>query len=273
MSSATTTRAITALCLLPLILGAIFYLPDFYFNVFLGMVLLLAAKEWGVVNQFSNLRVVLFIVCALLVFTLMLIFEIKHSVGFILLGVLVWLFLPYWLYQYEKTTSMKIPNFYVLFILGILVLSSGLYSLVYIRSILNAEWLLALLLIIWIADTAAYFCGRKWGKNKLAPRLSPGKTLEGVIGGIVFCMLFIFACMSWFEIKGANISIFIITALLVVLFSIIGDLFESMVKRLNNKKDSGTILPGHGGILDRIDSLLSSAPFFALGISIMQVIQ
>ena len=121
---------------------------------------------------------------------------------------------------------------------------------------------LLVLVLVWIADTAAYFVGRAWGKRRLAPAISPGKTWEGAIGGLIGAALYAII-IAYFTERGAWLAL-VATALLLGMVSIVGDLFESAVKRQAGVKDSGTLLPGHGGILDRIDSATATLPLAAL---------
>lgn len=127
------------------------------------------------------------------------------------------------------------------------------------------RWLLAALAIVWAADTGAYFTGRKLGRRKLAPTISPNKTIEGLVGGVVAGVV---AGIGFGMIAGADAADLpkvALVALAAVLFSVVGDLFESMLKRHVGVKDSGRLIPGHGGILDRIDGVLAALPVFALG--------
>jgi phosphatidate cytidylyltransferase len=125
--------------------------------------------------------------------------------------------------------------------------------------------LLFLFILIWGADSAAYFVGKKWGKHKLAPQVSPGKSIEGMMGALVFTILLAIITQLLCRIPLERWHWGILLSLLTVIFSIVGDLFESMLKRNAGIKDSGNILPGHGGLLDRIDSLTAAAPVFAFG--------
>ena len=111
--------------------------------------------------------------------------------------------------------------------------------------------------MVWIADSGAYFVGRKYGKNKLAPSISPGKTIEGAVGAFVLTIAFSFFCADYFSLTVKSSLLFTI---IISFFSIFGDLFESHLKRGADIKDSGTIIPGHGGVLDRIDGISSSIP-------------
>ncbi len=128
------------------------------------------------------------------------------------------------------------------------------------------KWLLFLVVLIAITDTAAYFSGKAFGKNKLAPKLSPGKTREGLFGAMLAAGLWALAGAWWLEQPPGNWVYFIGLCMVTALLSVAGDLFESLLKREAGAKDSGRILPGHGGILDRIDSLTAAAPAFALGL-------
>jgi phosphatidate cytidylyltransferase len=121
---------------------------------------------------------------------------------------------------------------------------------------------LLVLVLVWIADSAAYFVGRAWGRRKLAPSISPGKTWEGVAGGLIGAALYAII-LAFFTDRGAWLAL-VVTALLLGMVSIVGDLFESAVKRQAGVKDSGSLLPGHGGILDRIDSATAALPLAAL---------
>jgi phosphatidate cytidylyltransferase len=119
--------------------------------------------------------------------------------------------------------------------------------------------------LVWGADTGAYFAGRALGKNKLAPKVSPGKTIEGMIGGLLTTGVLMVAVAIYRDLPAIRFAAFIGLSLFTVLASVLGDLVESMVKRQAGVKDSGSIFPGHGGALDRIDSLTAAAPIFALG--------
>jgi phosphatidate cytidylyltransferase len=121
---------------------------------------------------------------------------------------------------------------------------------------------LLILVLVWIADSAAYFVGRAWGKRRLAPAISPGKSWEGAAGGLIGAALYAII-IAFFTERGAWLA-FVATAVLLGMVSIVGDLFESAVKRQAGVKDSGNLLPGHGGVLDRIDSATATLPLAAL---------
>ncbi|MCW8988299.1 MAG: CDP-archaeol synthase, partial [Gammaproteobacteria bacterium] len=136
----------------------------------------------------------------------------------------------------------------------------------------GSEYVLYLILIIWFADSGAYFAGRSLGKHKLIPNVSPGKTWEGVAGAFVAALIVAIISIDILNVPSSQSFVFIIVTLVTVLYSIVGDLSESMFKRMANIKDSGHILPGHGGILDRIDSLMSGFPVFLAGLLLMETL-
>ncbi len=159
-------------------------------------------------------------------------------------------------------TWLKLP-------IGIIVLSTAGWLVIEFRELQNgALWILCFFLSVWAADIGAYFVGKKFGKTKLSPKVSPGKTVEGLLGGLAFVLL-IFTPILYnnFSLKAA--SLLLLTILVTAFISVGGDLFESKLKRYVGLKDSSQILPGHGGILDRIDSLLSGAPVFAAGLLLL----
>jgi len=127
------------------------------------------------------------------------------------------------------------------------------------------ELVLALLAIIWAADAGAYFAGRQWGRRKLAPRISPGKSWEGLTGGLLGGVVAALIASLWCQ---TSVTVLVPLAVVTVVFSVLGDLLESRLKRAAGAKDSGRIIPGHGGLLDRIDSLCAAAPIFALGVQV-----
>ena len=127
--------------------------------------------------------------------------------------------------------------------------------------------------MVWGADSGAYFVGRKLGKKKLAPNVSPNKSVEGLYGGVFTAMLIVIVVeVVYLDLTLAQHILFLILSLITVFSSVLGDLFESMIKRRAGIKDSGRVLPGHGGVLDRIDSLLAAAPIFAAGMYVLKLI-
>ena len=156
--------------------------------------------------------------------------------------------------------------------IGYIVLTPMWLALFSIQNV-SPEMILWLFLMVWGADSGAYFVGRKFGKKKLAQKLSPKKTMEGVYGGIAASAIVAVAGIFVLKLEMSSMPYWITLAALVVVFSIAGDLFESMLKRLVVIKDSGSIFPGHGGVLDRVDSLTSAAPVFFFGMLIINSMQ
>jgi phosphatidate cytidylyltransferase len=154
---------------------------------------------------------------------------------------------------------------------GVLALVPAWLALVRLRLALphGAQWVLFVLLLVWVADIGAFFCGRRFGRIRLAPNVSPGKTWEGVLGGIAVSAVVAIAGSLWFHVP---LAAFLPLCLTAVGFSIIGDLTESLLKRFAGVKDSGRVFPGHGGVMDRIDSLTGAAPVLLLGLTLLGVI-
>jgi phosphatidate cytidylyltransferase len=154
---------------------------------------------------------------------------------------------------------------------GVLALVPAWLALVRLRLALphGAQWVLFVLALVWVADIGAFFCGRRFGRLLLAPEVSPGKTWEGVLGGIVVSAPVAIAGSAWFHV---SLAAFLPLCLAAVGFSIVGDLTESLLKRFAGMKDSGSIFPGHGGVMDRIDSLTGAAPVLLLGLTLLGVV-
>ncbi len=262
-------RVLTAIVLIVLVLLGIFYLPPLWFAMVTVLIFLLAAWEWGRLIQLSalpakiGLLVAVFLGCVLLQFI--------NATVILVLGVVTWLLagcaLPY-RHTFARLWSTQT---WLRWGCGIWLLALAWYAINFIRwQPLGSSYLLLMLLWIWGADTGAFFVGRRFGKHKLAPAISPGKTWEGAFGGVVVVLLIALVAGMLFPFGFAHAVGLLILALIIAIISVIGDLFESLIKRQTGIKDSGTLLPGHGGVLDRLDSLISSAPVFALGLIVLQ---
>ena len=178
-------------------------------------------------------------------------------------SIITWVVSLYWVIQYPKNDHWY--N-HTLLILGVILICAAVTS-IFALWVYSPWWLMYVFLLVWGADSGAYFVGRKFGMHKLAPEVSPNKSIEGLIGGIVTaaCIIVVVA-YSFLSLSFTHLIAFLILSLVTVLASVQGDLFESMLKRRAGIKDSGRVLPGHGGVLDRIDSLLAAAPIFAAGL-------
>ena len=257
---------------------ALFYLPPVAWLVCVTLLASLAAWEWGALMGLSAsgrmiLGVGALLLCACLSFlfpeALSLSGEGKDNLSVSAWALGRWFYLPaavFWIVVVPGwlRTNSKPPNTMTAFVVGVIVILPTWLALVHLRQ-KGALWLLAIMAFVWIADSAAYFCGRAFGRHKLAPSISPGKTWEGAIGGVLAVIIygFLMSSMMPSQITENKALLFFILLFLPVM-SIFGDLFESMLKRQAGLKDSSNILPGHGGVLDRIDSLTSTLPLIAL---------
>ena len=181
-----------------------------------------------------------------------------------LLGAALWLGILFFLFLYRFSGNLSIAIRTGYFLLGVMLIWICAHSLLFLfRSFESGGWiLLYLLTLVWIADIGAYFSGKRFGKTKLAPGISPGKTWEGVAGGLLANLLWILIIYYFSRGWGMDLSWFVITGIATSAISVVGDLFESILKREAGAKDSSHLLPGHGGVLDRIDSVIAASPVF-----------
>ncbi|GLS82721.1 phosphatidate cytidylyltransferase [Paraferrimonas haliotis] len=274
-------RVATALVLLPLVLLAIFYVPTDYIIWGFFAVFILAGREWGnIISPNCNAtRWTFAITIGLLMFAVMMLVPVEQywyldSLNPILLAILFvgvawWLVATLMVFMYPQAANFwrKSPMWLSMF--GQLTLLPAFVSLCVLKSMVSQQndyygalLLLAVFLIVWGADTGAYFAGKRFGKTKLMPNVSPGKTIEGFVGGLA--LVVVLASVYHYLVPSSEWIPMIIIALITAIASAFGDLTESMFKRNANIKDSGSILPGHGGVLDRIDSLTAALPVFTL---------
>lgn len=262
-------RTLTALLIAPLMVAAVLWLPTTYLALCLGLILVPAAWEWsamaGIAARAGRLAyVAVVILCLFVLWQLPLRQWYVHMIA---AAAVFWCAVAFFLLQLRTVERKSGPD-PVLAVVGLVVLIGPWLAIVHLRAHSSAgpSWVLFLLVLIWVADILAYFTGRRWGHEKLTPLLSPGKTRAGVYGALVGAGLY-GALLGWsLELPPGYVVLLVAFCVLVALVSIVGDLFESLVKRRRDLKDSGQLLPGHGGILDRIDSLTAAAPLFTLGI-------
>lgn len=235
------------------------------FAPLLALGVIIAAHEWTKLMPRWRQPVV-FVLMVLAVTLVSLVFEVTW-VAWWVASLIIWLMALSWVMAFPTHTNWYGKK---LALMGTVILTAAITAMFYLWQ-LSAWWLLYVFLLVWCADSGAYFVGRKLGRRKMAPNVSPNKSIEGLAGGIVTGLLVVLG-ISVFKLQLSGMALFAFTALsvLTILVSILGDLFESMLKRRAKVKDSGTILPGHGGVLDRIDSLLSATPIFALGFWALQ---
>ncbi|EMM5327189.1 phosphatidate cytidylyltransferase [Pseudomonas aeruginosa] len=256
-------RIITALVLLPIALGGFFLLEGAFFALFIGAVVSLGAWEWarlaGYEQQFG--RVAYAATVALLMVAL---YHLPQLAGAVLLLALVWWTLATVLVlTYPESVGYWGGRWRRLG-MGLLILLPAWQGLVLLKQWPLANGLIiAVMVLVWGADIGAYFSGKAFGKRKLAPRVSPGKSWEGVYGGLAASLAITLAVGLYRGWSLGALLLALLGAALVVFVSIVGDLTESMFKRQSGIKDSSNLLPGHGGVLDRIDSLTAAIPVFA----------
>ncbi|MCP4046677.1 MAG: phosphatidate cytidylyltransferase, partial [Gammaproteobacteria bacterium] len=179
----------------------------------------------------------------------------------------LWLLMFIRLSRYQSETRPDRIYQLVSLATAIVSITTGWFALSWLRMQVDGAWLiLLLLLIVWATDTGAYFTGKTFGKSKLAPQISPGKTRAGLLGGLIAAPLIALLATYLMPVANINSAWLILLGLSTALVSAGGDLLISLHKRTSGVKDSGNLLPGHGGILDRVDSLIAAAPFFALGL-------
>jgi phosphatidate cytidylyltransferase len=257
-------RVITALTLAPLVLLAILWVPHPVTMVVLTLLVLAGAWEWSAFPRFTHgsARIVYVVLIALgLAAAWIFATDGGDSDAVIASAALLW-----WLIALLWVTVFPTHvNQLTAAIAGVLVLIPAWLALVRLHAIpqTGPQLLLFLLLLVVAADVGAYFSGRAFGRNKLAPKVSPGKTWEGVGGGLLAASLMAALGVWWFKVSTAP---FLGLCIAVVLASIVGDLTESLFKRHAGLKDSGSLLPGHGGVLDRVDSVTAAAPVFLIGL-------
>jgi phosphatidate cytidylyltransferase len=267
------TRVITALVLLAVLLPILFLLPAMYVGAFFLVALLAAAWEWSrlLAPEAGRAAWLYALFCLAIILFLLGMQNASWQFALLLLAVIFWFFVaPFILAKGMNLSLEKLRPFYV--VLGLILLPATWFALVFLRE-LGLIFLLSSMALVWVADIGAYFVGKAFGKHKLALQISPGKSIEGAIGGLVLCYVYAFACVYFlsFEstlfgawaIRFGWVPMFLMVTVLTA-FSIFGDLFESQLKRLAGVKDSSHLLPGHGGVLDRVDALIPAMPIAAL---------
>lgn len=271
-------RIITALILIPIVIAALFLLPPVGFAVVNIVVCMLAAWEWGQFSGFASRsqRLWLAILCGLLLTAMMWSLPAYQQLDHLaLVNGSLWFSLAWWIaafllvVAYPGSAALWRNSRTLRLIFGLLTIIPFFWGMLSLRLYGYAEnhyngawWLLYVMLLVWGADSGAYLFGKLFGKHKLAPKVSPGKTWEGLVGGLLTSAL-----ISWLFGRYAPLDVvpstLLICSIIAALASVLGDLTESMFKREAGIKDSGNLIPGHGGIMDRIDSLTAAVPVFA----------
>lgn len=265
-------RVLTALVLLPLILGAIFFLDTPAFALLMGAAVLVAGNEWANMAPVRRVPFLLLLATAMAGFHALATILPAAGTGLFALATVFWCVAFVLVLRYPGVRRWAHRPALMHFI-GVMLLLPAWQAVVHLQSFVfvfgdetvRGLLLLGAFLIVWGADVGAYFAGRAFGRRKLAIHVSPGKSVEGAIGGVLLTQALALGLSLYLALSTSATLLLLALVLVSTAASILGDLFESLVKREAGVKDSGTLLPGHGGMLDRIDSVTCAMPVFALG--------
>lgn len=271
-------RLISAFVLIPVVIAALFLLPPAGFAIVTLVVCMFAAWEWGQFSGFTSTaqRVWLSVLCGLLLaLMLFLMPEYHYDVNQPLVEGALWASFGWWIaalllvLTYPASAAFWRNSKTLRLIFGMLTIVPFFWGMLALRvwhyaddHYSGALWLLYVMILVWGADSGAYMFGKMFGKHKLAPKVSPGKTWQGFFGGLVTAAAISWAYGWWAQLD-VTPAVLLVCSVVAALASVLGDLTESMFKREAGIKDSGNLIPGHGGILDRIDSLTAAVPVFA----------
>ena len=262
-------RVITAFLIYPTIIFIILYSNEVIIRLFLNIVIFIASYEISKMCFYQRLEVIdnrkhYYFIASIFISIFISNILIKNDIWQILIcpAFIMWLLIPFYFIKLRKINYIN--NFNIFYFLTFLLLISSFYCSLYTLYLYSSKALIYLITIVSIGDIAAYFVGRKYGKKSFFNNISPNKTLEGFLGSLFVCLFasLIFCLFENYDFI-FTLKILIIT-FFVISISAFGDLSVSLIKRYSGKKDTGNILPGHGGILDRVDSLISAAPIFLI---------
>lgn len=280
------SRIITAVILLLLLLLIMFVLPDIWWSGLVVVVVMQGVLEWAKLAKMSVTMAYLYAACTLMLMIGLLWFDSNHSdveqlIPHLLIYAIAaffWIIIvPTWMiagWKVENPKVMGLVGWMVLIPTGLSMLDLHGQESQELSVLGTGPWMLLFLMgLVWVADIGAYFAGRRFGKHKLAPAISPGKTWEGVAGGMLGVTVYVSLVwdISPYAAHLALLPILLLAAWWWVGLAVIGDLFESAIKRQAGVKDSGALLPGHGGLLDRIDALTPTLPLAAMVIMMQQL--
>jgi phosphatidate cytidylyltransferase len=259
-------RILTIAVAAPVFIALVLYSSSSIFSYAILLLLLPAAYEWA---QLSGLRTAAARIFYTTTYAGLILLAIRFPISesyraWIYAAALCWWLLAgAWLIAYQRDRFV-VRSPALKLIMGLLTLLPPWFALTAIHDVPTAgpEWVLLLFLLVWAADIGAYIAGKLYGRIKLAPAISPGKTLEGLGGGLIGAAIVVVIASFHFDSPVLPLTLL---GMATAAFSVVGDLFESLMKRMADVKDSGSLLPGHGGVLDRIDSMTIAAPLFALG--------
>jgi len=267
-------RLLTAFTLGPLVIWGVLALPNVFFALIMGLLILMGSWEWGNLAGFTAAiqRGAFTAVNAVAMGAVWYLLHYQSQFALPLFSgtVLLWLLISILVMTYPASAGSW-ANRWVKALVGLLILVMTWAALIVVHGgeTNGPYFVLYLFLLIWFADSAAYFGGRRWGRRKLAPKVSPGKSWEGVYSALAIAVPTAAVggyVLGMFDLGLGKAAVFFLFSLLLTFISVLGDLTESMFKRQMSVKDSGSLLPGHGGILDRIDSMTIASPVFLMGL-------
>jgi len=265
------TRVIAAVIMAPIAIGSVLLLPSEFFAALVAALLMLGLWEWTLLAGLrSRLSRAAYLVgnAALMAFLVwgagrdLVIFKLVS-----LLGACWWVLVLLWLTRFQFADADNPWTRALKLFAGTASVVPAWAAICWLHASQTdgPTWALFALLIVWMADSGAYFVGVRFGKHKLAPRISPGKSWEGFFGGLLATVLLAVAALSFLGLNWTSLPELLLLTVVTSLFSVAGDLFESLLKRHAGAKDSSHLIPGHGGVLDRVDSLLAALPVFVVG--------
>lgn len=263
-------RILTAIPLAAFVFWIIFFQPTSVFFYFLLFVVFLSAEEWAKLAGVGH-RLIRLSYAALLTVAAYLAQQVSvHYIDWIIYAAVLW-----WagisVYLLSARPADADGTFKPWRLLSaVMVLPAAAFAMASLHSLpRGADWLFFALSLVWVADIGAYFAGKRFGKNKLAPHISPGKTREGLAGALLATTVYTLLAWRYFDLPQDQLLLLVMISIIVTLISVSGDLYFSFLKREAGLKDSGNILPGHGGILDRIDSVLAAMPVFLVSFNLL----
>lgn len=272
----TRTRVIAALLMTPVAIAAMLWLPTPWMVALAALVFLASLWEWFRLADVEDTlaRMILLVVNLALMVAMVWASRMPDgSLNYVLfklatmIGIIWWLLAALWLSRFEFASDHATHARVFKLAAGTLAIIPAWSAAAWIHGDAHHghRWLFVAVALVWAADSGAYFAGRHFGRHKLSPRISPNKTVEGLVGGLVAGLVVALAFAPMAGATLAQLPAVALVALVAVGFSVVGDLFESLLKRHVGAKDSGDLIPGHGGVLDRIDGVLAALPVFALG--------
>jgi len=270
-------RVLTALLLAPLVIAVVAFAPTAVVAIVAAIAFLAALWEWAALSGLRSHvgRGALLLVMAL---AFVVLWELRNTpvgIWVVVTGLAWWVAVCFWLRHFAYAAAPTRENLAFKLVAGLLVTLPAWTALVMIHAHrpYGQWWTLLALFIVWAADIGAYFSGRTFGKRKLAPQVSPGKTWAGAYGALIAGVI-VMAVGGWFlHVRGVALVALLLLAVITVSVSIIGDLLESLMKRHAKVKDSGTLFPGHGGLLDRLDSVFAALPVLAAGLWLLACVK